>query len=213
MAYNLAFVRAGFTKQQFSDLLSSAGARWNTLQQDDYVHRRGDVYDTITLLLDGTVRQLSATNDKIADVDPRTGWLGHMFDPAANPERFAAQKRHFSWMCTAQRCRTLSLSRADFHQHVTAQPKLREAATRIQSDDYSLKLCKLLPQNRLETYRKMLEMALIDGKVDEQRRQLLQDWRSRHKISDEEHLRLLKEIGWSAHQFDCGKRTVLKDAM
>eukprot|EP00930_Biecheleria_cincta_P097111 TRINITY_DN8883_c0_g1_i2.p1 TRINITY_DN8883_c0_g1~~TRINITY_DN8883_c0_g1_i2.p1 ORF type:complete len:222 (+),score=34.43 TRINITY_DN8883_c0_g1_i2:158-823(+) len=212
LAYNLAFARAGFTKQQLCDLLSSAGARWNTVQHGDFIHRRGDVYDTITLFLDGTVQQLSATNDKIAESNSRMGWLGHMFDPTADPETLSAWKRHFSWKCTAQRCRTLSLSRADFHRHVVATPKLREAATRMQSDDYGVKLCMLLTQNRLETYRKMMEMAVMDGNVDEHRRKALHEWRSRHKISDEEHLKLLSEIGWSAQEFDNGKRATTKAA-
>mmetsp|Transcript_17384 Transcript_17384/g.40723 ORF Transcript_17384/g.40723 Transcript_17384/m.40723 type:complete len:381 (+) Transcript_17384:58-1200(+) len=207
--FEKAFQVHGFTKMQFSDLLQYTAATWRTFGRSEMIHKRGDPLEDLHYLCEGQVTMVSATGDWMRDILPgRSGWLGELFDPKRNRDEYWARQRYFpvSYQCTAERCRTLAIPRRALDDFLTSNAKLSEAATRSQVADLWGKTLSALRQNRLQAYRKMLEVAVSDGVIGTAERVVIEDWRARHKITEEEHAGFLEELGWTAEEFRRGAR-------
>jgi len=55
-----------------------------------------------------------------------------------------------------------------------------------------------------ERYRCLLEGALLEGRVGEVVKTMLEHYRSKHDIDHKRHLQILEELGWTAQEFDQG---------
>ncbi|CAJ1353452.1 unnamed protein product [Effrenium voratum] len=60
------------------------------------------------------------------------------------------------------------------------------------------------PTQRSRLYKILMMAVLADGKVDDSERKLLSKYREDHRISEQEHLSVLQELGWSEEGFGRG---------
>jgi len=209
--YELAFMGFGFTPRLFLDILEKTDARWITVEKGKMVHSMGDSMDEITYLQEGEVRLISNTGDEMMElVKPGRGaWLGEFFDPSMDPDVYWSKPHThpISYRCDAEQCRLMALDRKKLHYTIKANPTLVAAATNSQVRDLWGKIRSVHGQSRLKMYESMLEIATADGEVDAKERDLCSHFRARHKITDEQHVEFLRKIGWSAVEFDGGRKT------
>jgi len=52
----------------------------------------------------------------------------------------------------------------------------------------------------------MMEVALSDGVLCSAERNMLEQFKARHKIGDEVHAAVLQELGWTGDDFKSGRR-------
>jgi len=210
--YEMAFLRFGFTPRQFCDILEKAQARWYRFSEGEFVNKRGDTLRDINFLVEGEVHMISATGDYVKRFSPGKGaWLGEFFDPNMTEQQRARflleeQTHCMSWKCASRECRTLALSKRLLHEHFEANPRLKEAALSAQVYDLWGKLHRSIPESRRLAYQQMLEVALSDGTVDDRERALLEAWRERHRISEQDHVAFLAALSWSEDEFRAGRR-------
>lgn len=208
-AYELAFMKFGFTPRNFLDIMEGAHAKWRTSGKGEFVHKRGEPMDDISYLVEGQVQLVSSTGDPMFRTDPgKGGWLGEFFDPNMDIQDYWSRAHHFpiSFQCVSERCRTLCFARRPLQEILASSPRLTEAAARSQVSDLWGKLHKSLPESRRRAYDAMLEVCLIDEQVDKREAELLVDFRRRHNITDEEHIHFLAGHGWSVEEFERGRR-------
>lgn len=208
--YERAFMRFGFTPRQFCDLLEKSHVRWCTFSKDVWLFKRTDPWHETHFLIEGEATVYTATGDVLRTATPgRGGWLGEFYDPHLDKKTLESnlQQSHcFSVRCKTETCRTMALSRQEMYAHVNSDKKLQDAATRSQVDDLWGKLRKSIPEARRSAYRQMLEVALSDGVLEPQERELLTAWWERHEITDAEHKEMLGLLGWSEAEFAKGRK-------
>lgn len=215
-AYERAFVRFGFTQRQFLDILEvaqpAAGSSHDTFADYSYgdiVHARGSPMEVISFVLQGEVEMVSTTDDGMSTVRPgKGGWLGEFYDPNIASDYWEKPHAHpISYRCIDRDgCRTFQLVRRAMHETISANPRLHAMATRAEVDDLWGKLHRAPANLRRRSYQAMLEVAVSDGEISASERQLLDDFRRRHHISDAEHVKNLAELGWTAVQFAEGSQ-------
>ena len=70
---------------------------------------------------------------------------------------------------------------------------------------FSLSLVKKLRDGKdYPTYDEILAVAIADGRVPPEEKRALRDYRTRHGISQEDHLNALKKTGWSVEEWEDG---------
>lgn len=212
-AYEMAFMRFGFSPRQFCEVLDSARARWCVFSEGVKLHKRGDPFNDISFLLEGEVQMIGADCECVKTLRPgKGGWLGEFFNPNADDAEVAGyegQVHEMTCKCVSEWCRTLTLSRKELHLCLSSNPRLKEASTRAQVDDLWGKVHMGVPESHRNAYQKMVEVAVSDGTVDRRERPLLDTWRERHRIPWEIHLACLQELGWSQEEFEAGRRRSL----
>ncbi|CAJ1357701.1 unnamed protein product [Effrenium voratum] len=213
-AYEMAFMPFGFTPRQFLDLCQVADAQIQDLSCGGYFARKGEPMDKINYLMEGEVMLISHTEDKMANISAGQGsWLGEFFDPAMAKDYWEKPRNHLvSFKCISRRCRSLGLQRRSLQEAIAASPRLTEAATKGQIKDLWGKLHGSHREHRRNTYCAMLELALADGKVDPTEVALLENWKSRHGIPEEDHQIKLAELGWTPEEFANGRRSATRRA-
>jgi len=83
-------------------------------------------------------------------------------------------------------------------------PGLALVFEKLMSSDLTKKMTQR--SSAAEQYRYVLIGSLLDGRVDNERRKLLQQYRLDHRVSESEHVARLKEIGWSLNEWESGCR-------
>ena len=61
-------------------------------------------------------------------------------------------------------------------------------------------------------YKKLLETALVEGKVSDRTKLHLEQFRADHSLSDKDHTDVLQELGWSIKEYSSGIHNNLKVA-
>lgn len=206
--YASAFSPYGFTCRQFLDLLEGATPRWCTFSRGDRIVRLGDEMAELHYIFQGEGELVSTTNDRLHPISPgKGGWIGEFFDPNIASDYW--DKPH-PWRCECrcmtEQCQTLAFPRKDLDSLLRSNPRLKEAATRAAVSDVWGKLFDTIGDMRRSAYKSMLQVALADGVVDVEERSMLEDFRRRHKISNEEEATFLEELGWNREEFVGGRR-------
>eukprot|EP00913_Durusdinium_trenchii_P032317 g30258.t1 len=131
---------------------------------------------------------IDGSEDKVVNIVPGKGsWLGEFFDPAEPEDHWATPHFHqVSFKCIAPRCRLLTLEIDSLHRAIR-EAGLAEAATRAEISDLWGKLRGSHHEHRRNTYSAMLELAVADGKVDAKEVELLNKWKARHRVPEEDH--------------------------
>ena len=212
--YCSTFMRYGFTPRHFLDLLEQARPRWRDFKAGEYIQRRGDPMREVHYVVEGEVDILSSTDDLHTKIRPgKGGWLGEFFDPNAPANHWDEDQSHslpVSYQCAAAACRTMALPRKALHKAIKENPRVEQAAARAEIGDLWGKLHRAPAQARRRTYQAMLQVALSDGKLDDSERSMLEAFRARHGVADEEHVAFLAETGWTPEEFASGGRAVAK---
>eukprot|EP00746_Dinoflagellata_sp_MGD_P014569 gnl/MRDRNA2_/MRDRNA2_132012_c0_seq1.p1 gnl/MRDRNA2_/MRDRNA2_132012_c0~~gnl/MRDRNA2_/MRDRNA2_132012_c0_seq1.p1 ORF type:complete len:343 (-),score=73.78 gnl/MRDRNA2_/MRDRNA2_132012_c0_seq1:192-1220(-) len=217
-AYEAAFLPFGFTPRQFLDILEHSSGKWCDFQKGEYVHHAGSLKEDVHYLLEGEVEMLDENDSEMAKLDPgKGGWLGTLFDPNAGKEqeqheRHDSDSKHsLSARCMTDRCRTLGLRREPLHRILKENPRLSQAATKAEVADLWGKIQRATPEHVRTTYRAMLEVAAIDGVIHANEKHLLESFRQRHGLSEEDHAKCVQELGWKSDklQEDHGVKSLL----
>lgn len=207
-AYELAFMNHGFSPRMFLDILEATSARWYTVGKGEIIHKRGDSMDELTNLQEGEVKIFNDTDSQMmVKVTPgKSSWLGEFFDPNMNYDEYHSTTHTFpvSFKCVSEQCRLLSFKRKDLHYQLLSRKSMKEASTKAQVKDLWGKLHNSVPEARRGMYLSMLEMAVSNGNIDAEQKDLCKTFRDRHKISDEEHEHLLQDLGWTPLEFENG---------
>ncbi|CAE7558756.1 unnamed protein product [Symbiodinium natans] len=200
--YERAFMPHGFTPRQFLKILQAASGRIEEASCGAYICRQGEAKKWIHYLLEGEAMLIDKSEDKVVNILPgKGGWLGEFFDPAAPEDHWDAPRAHqVSFKCIAHRCRFLTLEISPLHKAILASD-LAEAATRAEVSDLWGKLHGSHHEHRRNTYSAMLELAVADGKVDAKEVELLEKWKTRHGIPEDDHQVKLAELGWTTEDF------------
>lgn len=205
-AYEMAFMPHGFTPRQFLKVVDAASGRIEEAVCGTYLCRQGEQKKWVHYLMEGEA-MLIDKEDKVVNILPGKGsWLGEFFDPA-EPEDYweTPHVHHVSFKCIAKRCRLLTFDSRSLHKAIE-EGGLAEAATRAEISDLWGKLRGSHHEHRRNTYSAMLELAVADGKVDVQEARLLNKWKERHGIPEEDHQVKLAELGWTPEEFVKGER-------
>jgi len=204
--YEKAFMSFGCPPRHFKDLLAKVGARWCTWDKNTLVQKIGDPMEEINYLVEGSVLLVSSSGDPMHTVQGgKGGWLGEMYDPIQSEDYW--DKPHnwlISFKCISEKCRTVSFRRRALHEAFRGSAKLEQAATRAQISDLWSKLHAALPAHRRNAYEGMLQVALSDGYLDAAERNMLDEFRKRHGITEQEHQDFLAKLGWSLDDFGRG---------
>ena len=62
------------------------------------------------------------------------------------------------------------------------------------------------PTKSLRNYEEMLHAAMMDGELKESDKERLTEYRTSHGIGDEEHMRIVKDLGWTLADFEAGSK-------
>lgn len=92
-------------------------------------------------------------------------------------------------------------------------PRLKENAGRAAITYVWGKLFGTVRDMRHCEYKSMMEVALVDNVLNSSVRKMLEQFKQRHKISDEIHNKLLKDLGWNAQEFLVGSKDPNKSAV
>eukprot|EP00931_Biecheleriopsis_adriatica_P066069 TRINITY_DN40489_c0_g1_i1.p1 TRINITY_DN40489_c0_g1~~TRINITY_DN40489_c0_g1_i1.p1 ORF type:complete len:166 (-),score=22.00 TRINITY_DN40489_c0_g1_i1:51-548(-) len=159
-------------------------------------------------LYEGEGDMVSATGDKMWSILPgKGGWLGEFFDPNSKPDCWEKERiRPVSFKCTASRCRTLSIDCRKADEIMKSNPRLTESATRAEVADLWGKLHRAQPEHRRLTYEAMVAVAASDGKIEDHEVKLIDDFRSRHNLTDGDHCKALEKVGWTVKQWNARRR-------
>mmetsp|Transcript_18971 Transcript_18971/g.44198 ORF Transcript_18971/g.44198 Transcript_18971/m.44198 type:complete len:364 (+) Transcript_18971:81-1172(+) len=210
--YEKAFMTFGFSPRSFKDLLTEVRARWCTWDKNTYVQKMGDPMEELNYLVEGDVMLISCSNDPMHTVSGgKGGWLGELFDPHQK-EDYWEQPHNWliSFQCISEQCRTVAFNRRALHEAFKSSTKMEQAATRAQVSDLWGKLHASLPSHRRNAYEGMLQVAVSDGNLDESERRMLEAFRKRHGITNEEHEAFLDKLGWTVEDFHNGRQASAK---
>lgn len=208
--YSRSFSRYGFTRQQFMDVLQVATPRWCNFSRGEFIYRRGGDFDELPYLVEGEVEIISATGDPMKRVRPGKGsWLGEFFSPNLPADYWDKSQSHHwcvSCKCTAETCRIMLVPRRKLYEVLSSNPRLKEAATAAAVGDVWGKYIDTICDMRRIAYQSLIDVALADGVLHPTERDMLAQYKQRHKISDEDHLAILKKTGWTAEEFQAGRK-------
>merc|ERR1711972_1124022 len=87
---------------------------------------------------------------------------------------------------------------------VGTEEKLAEALQQVDAMGLASKISAGCGRKNLEGYKELLELALANGIFDPMEKKALHRFRARHRIPDTEHLRILKELGWTQEDYEDG---------
>uniref|UniRef100_A0A7S3YH20 Uncharacterized protein n=1 Tax=Lotharella globosa TaxID=91324 RepID=A0A7S3YH20_9EUKA len=158
-------------------------------------------------LLEGEIEVID--KDKGTDVlDVIEPGLGSWLRPVYHPDVFFDQCKHGSvvYKCSSKSgCRTVSFDRKILVDYIMQNPRLTEAAKKVELDDLWGKLHRAGPHRRRQTYQAMLQMAVSDGKLDKKEVELLVLFRMRNGITQKQHEEALKKLGLTDSEFMKGE--------
>jgi hypothetical protein len=86
------------------------------------------------------------------------------------------------------------------------EPHLGLVMERCLSADLSKKLDGNWTVENINRYRNLLTWAVHDGVVNEKEKILLGNFMKRHNIAKAEHVAILRELGWTAEEYDNGSK-------
>eukprot|EP00435_Cladocopium_sp_Y103_P045019 s892_g12.t2 len=197
-AYEMAFMPHGFTPRQFLKVFEACSGRIEEATCGTYICRQGR---SRTPMSDEFFYLIAGVQDKVVNILPGKGsWLGEFFDPAEPDDYWETPRSHrVSFKCIADRCRLLTLEIRPLHNAIL-ESGLAEAATRAEISDLWGKLRGSHHEHRRNTYSAMLELAVADGKVDPKEVELLEKWKTRHGIPEDDHQVKLAELGWTTEE-------------
>lgn len=206
-AYEMAFMPHGFTPRQFLKVFEACSGRIEEAFCGTYICRQGETKKWVHYLMEGEAMLIDNAEDKVVNILPGKGsWLGEFFDPAEPDDYWETPRSHrVSFKCIAKRCRLLTLEIRPLHNAIL-ESGLAEAATRAEISDLWGKLRGSHHEHRRNTYSAMLELAVADGKVDPKEVELLDKWKTRHGIPEDDHKVKLAELGWTTEEFTIGQR-------
>lgn len=92
----------------------------------------------------------------------------------------------------------------DLRRMKSAYPSMGMAVERCISDDLNRKMHSTWEKEVRERYKQLLLGATSDGQVTEHVKTLLSRCRKKFNVSDVDHLRMLKEVGWSIEEYTTG---------
>eukprot|EP00930_Biecheleria_cincta_P075342 TRINITY_DN62508_c0_g1_i1.p1 TRINITY_DN62508_c0_g1~~TRINITY_DN62508_c0_g1_i1.p1 ORF type:complete len:344 (+),score=41.85 TRINITY_DN62508_c0_g1_i1:89-1120(+) len=206
--YESAFMRFGFTPRQFLDLLEQAYGQWNSFSENALISKQGDPLREVHYLMEGECVLISTTGDDMFKIQPgKGGWIGEFFDPNSKPEVWEKERfRPISCKCITSQCRTLSMDMKKVDEIVKASPRLTEFATRVEVSDLWGKLHRAQPEHRRQTYQAMIAVAVSDGFLEDHEIKLAEEFRARHKLTDDDHSRALEKVGWTQKDWDARRK-------
>eukprot|EP00928_Gymnodinium_smaydae_P053075 TRINITY_DN37153_c0_g1_i1.p1 TRINITY_DN37153_c0_g1~~TRINITY_DN37153_c0_g1_i1.p1 ORF type:complete len:514 (+),score=72.95 TRINITY_DN37153_c0_g1_i1:53-1594(+) len=113
-----------------------------------------------------------------------------------------------AWMGTtragSEGCRAIVWPLGAFTCAVGADDKLCKSVENIDEMGLASKLSAGSSRKSLDGYRELLTLVVEDAQIHPLERHALQRYRARHAVPDEEHLRMLKELGWSEAEYNDG---------
>lgn len=92
----------------------------------------------------------------------------------------------------------------DLREMKLQNPSMGMALERCISDDLNKKMISTREQEMRERYKQLVLGATVDGVLTEQAKALLMGGKERFRVSDIEHDKILKEIGWSPEEYITG---------
>ena len=120
---------------------------------------------------------------------------------ASEPAKAAAtQPRGSRDVVARTECVLLAWKFDELDEMLSQDDGVALAFERLMSSDLQRKV--LASNTQQSKYRYVLKGALLDGAVDEARRQLLKQYREEHSVSEAEHAEVLREIGWTLQRFN-----------
>ncbi|GBG30116.1 Blood vessel epicardial substance [Hondaea fermentalgiana] len=214
--YSQAFMTYGFTPRSFKKLLKGSTATWETIKPGEPIVKEGHNQPRAAYVLSGSVL-VYAGNVLMnrVDVTPgetHGGWTTH-------PWRSDIEERGIrKWKTTvvaASNVRLVSFDIRKFSTFIKQDPQLMAAADRLQIDDLRGKLrgshaektrqiddLKAQLDAQVEaSYLAMVRLAVSDGVLTRHEIERCREYRVQHGITDEQHKRVLRSVGWCHADF------------
>eukprot|EP00808_Paulinella_micropora_P017232 g77730.t1 len=185
--YEAAFLPYSFTPRDFKTLIDECDASWWQVPKGHVFCRKGEEMPHIWYLVKGKADVQVNDDRTIAFVPGRGAWLGEFWDPNFTGD---SRTRQHAWRATItadEDCEVVQVDRLKLRLALESRPQLMTKADRVQIGDLWGKLQSAEKGDALETYRNMVKVALVDGTLDPAERRMLDEWRAKHHISDEQH--------------------------
>eukprot|EP00933_Yihiella_yeosuensis_P057779 TRINITY_DN5783_c0_g2_i1.p1 TRINITY_DN5783_c0_g2~~TRINITY_DN5783_c0_g2_i1.p1 ORF type:complete len:465 (-),score=86.39 TRINITY_DN5783_c0_g2_i1:355-1749(-) len=103
-----------------------------------------------------------------------------------------------------QGCRVLVWPLATFACAVGADEKLCKCCEHMDEMGLASKISAGSSKKALDGYRELLEMVAADGRIDPEEKHALHRYRARHAIPEQQHIQMLRELGWDESEFEDG---------
>lgn len=95
---------------------------------------------------------------------------------------------------------------ATFATMVGKDDDLAACMERIDEMGLTCQICAGARRMAVDGYNELLESAIYDGRIAPEERTSLERYRARYAIPEEDHNRMLEELGWTVEEFEYGSR-------
>lgn len=202
--YNTVFKRLGMSKVDFMHMMKFA--KMETVDRGEFLVRRGGERDSLYLVQRGSFNVIRA-GTKVAELRQgqfvgERSWKERNYSSSDQPptSSTSTKVKGMNDVVAKVESAVYRWTFADLDTMLSQEPGVALAFERLMSIDSTRKM--VANSTESTKYRLVLTGALIDGRVDDAKRELLREYRARHEVKDEEHQECLKELGWSNEQFE-----------
>ncbi|KAJ1428589.1 hypothetical protein B484DRAFT_65935 [Ochromonadaceae sp. CCMP2298] len=150
-----------------------------------------------SLDMDGLWGELPVQGSAIAAEQRRGGWAKN------KAEDEEGEDGHANVYCEED-CVVYFWSFRRLDRLIEQYPSLGLAFERCLSEDLSRKMARSMASEPKHRYKEMIAGALIDGQTTDLSKQLLADYKEKHSISQEDHVKFITDFGWSLDEYETG---------
>eukprot|EP00897_Mesotaenium_endlicherianum_P004299 jgi/Mesen1/3898/ME000208S02908 len=197
--YEAVFQRHGVTPHQFEKLMRHAGAQWRDLPAGHMVLKEGDFVDTVSVVVSGR-GEVWREGEVVGEVKK-----GNLVGETSLLAK-AHQTGHT--VVTSEPTRIVCWPRLKLGQVLTEDKSLLLSAAQMINSDLSVKLANSAHLSSrtaiLQTYEEVLHGICADGVIQPAEKRALREYRTRHHITQAQHLEALSKCGWSPVEFEDG---------
>ena len=204
--YDTVFKKLGMSKVDFMHMMKCA--KMEKVEKGEFLVRRGGERDSLYLVQRGSFDVIRA-GTKVAELRQgqfvgERSWKERNYSssdqPPSSSSSSSTKVKGMNDVVGKVESAVYRWTFADLDVMLAQEPGVALAFERLMSIDSTRKM--VANSTESTKYRLVLTGALIDGRVDDVKRELLRDYRARHEVKDEEHQECLKELGWSNEQFE-----------
>eukprot|EP00850_Spirogloea_muscicola_P021403 SM000247S08292 [mRNA] locus=s247:2325:5389:- [translate_table: standard] len=214
--YEAIFQSHGVTPHQFEKLMHSSGAEWSDLPAAHIILKEGEEVEKISIFVSGGA-DVMKDEEKVGLLD-RGSLVG---------ETALLVKGHKAGhtVITNVPSRIISWPKYKLREVLAVDQNLLLSTAKVINSDLAKKLAHSGSSGSsqqgqiLKTYQEVLIGICADGLITPSEKRALREYRSRHHITQAQHLEAIADCGWTAIEFedgaklDRGKQFSLKGSM
>eukprot|EP00850_Spirogloea_muscicola_P022591 SM000302S11671 [mRNA] locus=s302:6271:9337:- [translate_table: standard] len=214
--YEAIFQSHGVTPHQFEKLMHSSGAEWSDLPAAHIILKEGEEVEKISIFVSGGA-DVMKDEEKVGVLD-RGSLVG---------ETALLVKGHKAGhtVITNEPSRIISWPKYKLREVLAVDQNLLLSTAKVINSDLAKKLAHSGSSGSsqqgqiLKTYQEVLLGICADGLITPSEKRALREYRSRHHITQTQHLEAIADCGWTAIEFedgaklDRGKQFSLKGSM